>query len=424
MLAKVTRSTGYRPIHTTLSEICSLSSKNSVRKSAIFRPTFDLEQSDHFLGRSGILPKSRTSCRRLARGFSTSGTTGGGLSAQERASMTEEEKFFYEYEQIKKQSNKDAQADKRVFKEKFAFREDQRKRIRLEATEKIKTYLARYKFMSVIEEQLLNDTLKALLSVNNYSEIDPERQVPAMLDSTIDKIFTLRSPEVVFNIFQLVVEHSVPITEESSYQLTAVLISWGPRLDYRQQLSVLNTVPAAQFDKYKDIFHSYENLFIDFFAQGFTEKPQSVKSYAIEMLKVFRKVNYDRLSFVESMEDLIFDSLPALSTFCLTQLISYTVQTEDMGTERRLSFIERLDNEVINRARLFNETEAVDVLFHMVKSAVGSHLARRLLVTKASENLRLLTKEKILVLITVLGSIEDRYKEKMAAIAILKDYVG
>lgn len=338
--------------------------------------------------------------------------------------MTEEEKFFYEYEQIKKQSNKDAQADKRVFKEKFAFREDQRKRIRLEATEKIKTYLARYKFMSVIEEQLLNDTLKALLSVNNYSEIDPERQVPAMLDSTIDKIFTLRSPEVVFNIFQLVVEHSVPITEESSYQLTAVLISWGPRLDYRQQLSVLNTVPAAQFDKYKDIFHSYENLFIDFFAQGFTEKPQSVKSYAIEMLKVFRKVNYDRLSFVESMEDLIFDSLPALSTFCLTQLISYTVQTEDMGTERRLSFIERLDNEVINRARLFNETEAVDVLFHMVKSAVGSHLARRLLVTKASENLRLLTKEKILVLITVLGSIEDRYKEKMAAIAILKDYVG
>jgi hypothetical protein len=360
---------------------------------------------------------------RIARGFSSSGSEPKDLTQEEKANMTEDERLLYNYAKVKAEDKNTKLQPTRMFNEKFAFNEDQRLRIRKVASNKLNIYLERYKFLTVLDEQLLNETLIALLTLNSYKEIDPNDQVPTMIQAMIEKVFTLRNPEVIFNLFQVTIEQDIPITEENLYLLNAILISWGPKLEYRQQLSVLNTVPADQFDKYKDIFHSYEDLFIEFFAQGFESKSHAEKYYVIEMLKVFRKVNYDSMGFVENIEELLFENLPSLSTFTLTKLIVYIVQTEDMGMDRREGFLQKLDNEVIARARFFNEVEAVDVLFYMMRSAIGSHLARRLLIAKATENVRLLPREKMLVLITVLGTIQDRYKEKLAAIQIIKDYV-
>lgn len=359
----------------------------------------------------------------LARWFSASGNPGKVETGRKEESLSEEEKVLRSYQSAKEQEVESSKAGKRLLKEKFAFNEEQRAMVRAVAAKSLKEYLARYKFMTVVDEKLLNETIKNLLAINDFRSIDVQGELPAMLDATIDKIFTFKQPDLVLNIFELVLAQRVPINEESIYQLNAVLISWGPKLDYRQQLSVLSLVSPDQYDQYKKIFQNYEDLFIDFFALGYEKKNPAEKLYSIEMLKVFRKVNYERLGFIHNIEDLIFEHLVSLNTYNLTRLITYVTQTQDMDANRREKFLNLIDNEVIQRARFFNETEAIDVLFQLVKTGIGSHLARRLLLSKVGEGIRLLTKERKLSLIAVLESIADNYKEKLAVLTLLQDYV-
>lgn len=328
------------------------------------------------------------------------------------------------YQTSKQMQEKASKVSKRVLKEKFAFTDEQKERIRTEAATSLKAYLERYKFITVIDEKLLNETLKKLLALNDYRSIDPTGQVPAMMDHTMDKVFTMKHPDLVLNIFEFVTSNRVPVSAESLYQLNAILIGWGPKLDFREQLSVLNMVQPDQYEQYKQIFYYYEDLFIDFFSLGYESKTPAEKMYSIEMLKVFRKINYERIGFLHNMEDLIFEHLPTLQTYTLSRLIAYVVQSQDMPADRRERFLKELDNEIILRARFFNETEATDVLFQLVKAGIGSHLARRLLLSKISEGIRLLTKERKLALIALLEAITDNYKEKLATLTLLQDHVA
>lgn len=366
---------------------------------------------------------NRGTVSKLFRSFSSSGVQGKSETDKLNEPLSEEEKLYKSYEAAKQREAESPKSKRRILKEKFAFNEEQRVRVRAEATKALKEYLARYKFIKVVDEKLLNETIKSLLAINDYRTIDPQGELPNMLDSTIDKIFTLKHPDLVLNIFEFVVSHRVPISAESLYQMNAVLISWGPKLEYRQQLSVLSLISPDQYDQYKQIFQHYEDLFIDFFALGYEKKSHGEKLYSIEMLKVFRKVNYERVGFIHNMEVLIFEHLITLNTYNLSRLMVYVTQTQEMEPNRRDRFLTQLDNEVIQRARFFNESEAVDVLFQLVKAGIGSHLARRLLLSKVGEGIRLLTKDRKLVLIATLESIPDNYKEKLTTLTLLQDHV-
>ena len=375
------------------------------------------------LSRNGKTHSKLWAPKGLARRFGKEKGAARSITDLDEAPLSEEERLLRAYEEKKGQKAGEKSRGKRIMKEKFAFTAEQKAKVRAEATATLKAYLGRYKFITVVDEKLLNDTLKALLAVADYRSIDPEKEVPDMINSTVDKVFTFKVPELVVNLFEFILSQNVPISQESVYQMKAVLITWGPTLEFRQQLSVLSLIPRHHYDLYKEIFHSYEDLFIEFFSKGYETKSPTEKFYSIEMLRVFKIVNYERLGFVHNIEDLVFENISNLPTYTLTKLIAYVAQTEDMPTDRREKFLKTIDNEVILRARYFNEAEAVDVLFQIVKTSIGSHLSKRLLLSKASEAIRLLTKERKLALIAILQAIPENYKEKLATLTLLQDHV-
>ena len=312
---------------------------------------------------------------------------------------------------------------KRIMKEKFAFKESQVEEIRTEVQKELDSYSKRYIYLEVLDEKVLDTFLKALLSVNSLDFLNGKERIPEILNKTVERVFTIANFELAMNLFETVLVHRVVLTPENEYQLSAVMISWAPKLDLRKRISIISIIPKEFFLKYKDIFEQYEAFFVDYFTKDLESKTPADYINLMEILKIYRRVGYPDTRFVENCEDLLYDCLESFKHHSLMAFLMYVSRTTDIVYERREKFLKKIDDELLVRVRFLSQEEAVDVLFQLVKNGGGSNLIQRLLFAKINEGIGMLNKDRLLLLVNIIPAVKQGFKEKKAVITSLMNHV-
>jgi len=363
------------------------------------------------LGRSLNLAQQRVRLGRvspgLVRTFSIIPPTG-------QENSDDIEKLVEESKKAKEQSKKNRITERRILKEKFAFTQDQIDDTRLAVQKIVTEYANRYKFIEILDETVLNKFLMALISVKTLTFLQEKDQMVEIMSDTAQKVFTLKNFEVILKLFEAVMNHKLNLTEDAEYQLAAIMVSWGVNIDLRKKISVLALVPPELFPKYKSIFEQYETLFIQYFTTDVDNKTPADYLYLIDILKIYRRVGYPDLRFVDNLEDQLADHIPQLKPINLLAFLLYITRTPDISIDRREDFLKKLDDELVARARFMSENEAVDVLLQLVKTGAGSKLTQRLLLAKINEGVENISKDRKILLINSLAVIKHGFKEKKA----------
>lgn len=214
-----------------------------------------------------------------------------------RNDLQEQERLVEEFYEMKQRdqhekNRKQTSFKNRIISEKHLFTESQKVNVRKLVKAEFEKFLGRAKFMPVIDDTHLNTFAKALLSLESLEGIDSEHQLPGLLDLVFDKIHTVANFEPFINLVEVVFKHKVQISENSKYFIIASGTGWASRIEPRQQIAFLALFPPDQQPAYKELFQNYEAIFIEYFTRDIDKKTTADFMYLIEVLKVYRNVNY------------------------------------------------------------------------------------------------------------------------------------
>lgn len=237
------------------------------------------------LGRAAV-NAPRTGAR-VAKSFSSTSSS----EAQEQERMVQQ---FYEMKQRERnqRDRKQTSFKNRIISEKFLFTESQKVNVRKLVKAEFDKFLGRARFMPVLDDLHLNTFTKALLSLESLEDIDTDKQLPGLLDLVFDKVHTVANFEPFINLVEVVFKHKVQVSENTKYLIVAAGTGWASRIEPRQQIAFLALFPSDQQPAYKELFKNYESVFIEYFTRDIERKTAADFMQLIEVLKVYRKVNY------------------------------------------------------------------------------------------------------------------------------------